>query len=366
MKTNDYWIWLTSIDLFNHKNINTLMKYFASPEEVWRASPALLMSIENLSPKYIQKILDSKDQKKLESKLLLLEERKVKYISIDNKEYPEELKNIYDYPYGFYMKGHLSKTKTKIAIVGSRKCSSYGISTTLELSKQLAQNDISIVSGMAKGIDTFAHIGALEIDKEDSTIAVLGCGIDICYPKENYDLMNKIIEKGAVISEYPLSTQPHAAFFPQRNRIISGLSKAVIVVEAAQKSGSLITCDLALEQGRDIFAIPGNITSALSKGTNNLIKQGASIITSFDDVLEELGLTKKIYLNTKLEKINNQDFLAPDEKLVYDCISLEPQDIDVIFDKLDISINKLQYLLTMLELKGYIEQNLAHQYTRIL
>jgi len=365
MKADDYWLWLTGIDLFNHKNIRTIMKYFSNAQEVWEASNALLIST-NASAKYIQKILESKDEKKLESKLLLLEERKVKYISIDNEEYPEQLKNIYDYPYGFYLKGNLSKSKKNIAVVGSRKCSNYGANVTLNLSKQLAENNIVIVSGMAKGIDSFAHKGALEANEKNSTIAVLGCGIDICYPKDNLELMNKIIENGAVISEYPLGTQPHAAFFPQRNRIISGLSEAVIVVEAAQKSGSLITADLALEQGKDVFAVPGNITSNLSQGTNNLIKQGASIITSYEDVIEQLGFNKNICLKKNLEKIDNEDFLAPDEKLVYDCISLEPKDIDTIFDKIDISIDKLQYILTMLELKGYIKQNPAQLYTIVL
>lgn len=364
MKADDYWLWLTSIDLFNHKNIRTIMNYFSSAEEVWKASTSLLIST-NISSRYIQKILDSKDENKLENKLLLLEKRKVKYISIDNKEYPEQLKNIYDYPYGFYLKGNLSN-KRNIAIIGSRKCSDYGANVTLDLSEQLAKNDITIVSGMAKGIDSFAHKGALQSNIKNSTIAVLGCGIDVCYPKENYELMNKIIENGAVISEYPLGTQPHAAFFPQRNRIISGLSEAVIIVEAAQKSGSLITADLALEQGKEVFAVPGNITSSLSQGTNNLIKQGASIVTSYKDIIENLGLNGNIDFSNKLEKINNEDFLAPEEKLVYDCIRLEAKDIDSIFNEVNISINKLQYILTMLELKGYITKSSSQLYTAIL
>lgn len=365
MNTEYYWLWLSSLDLFSHKNINILLDYFSSPEGIWKASTAELQSIKNISDKFIQKVLSTRHEKEIENKIKQLEKYNIKYISVENKSYPEKLKNIYDYPYGIYMKGSIEQKKT-IAIVGSRKCSEYGAEVTKTFGKELAQNNITVVSGMAKGIDSLAHWGALEANIKHSTIAVLGCGLDICYPKENYELMNRIIENGAVISEYPLGTSPHSAFFPQRNRIISGLSEAIIVVEAARKSGSLITADQALEQGRDVFAVPGNITSKLSQGTNDLIRQGAMLVTSSNDVLNELGLDTNKYNKKVVEKINSEYFLAPDEKLVYDCISLEPQNIDVIFSKLECPINKLQYILTLLELKGYVQQLPGQRYVKNL
>lgn len=365
MNTEYYWLWLSSLDLFSHKNINILLDYFSSPEGIWKASTAELQSIKNISDKFIQKVLSTRHEKEIENKIKQLEKYNIKYISVENKSYPEKLKNIYDYPYGIYMKGSIEQKKT-IAIVGSRKCSEYGAEVTKTFGKELAQNNITVVSGMAKGIDSLAHWGALEANIKHSTIAVLGCGLDICYPKENYELMNRIIENGAVISEYPLGTSPHSAFFPQRNRIISGLSEAIIVVEAARKSGSLITADQALEQGRDVFAVPGNITSKLSQGTNDLIRQGAMLVTSSNDVLNELGLDTSKYNKKVVEKINSEYFLAPDEKLVYDCISLEPQNIDVIFSKLECPINKLQYILTLLELKGYVQQLPGQRYVKNL
>lgn len=365
MDIDDYWMWLSSLDLFNHKNINILLNYFSSPEEIWKASTAELQSIKNISDKFIQRVLNTRNENDIENKIKQLEKYKTKYISIENKLYPEKLKNIFDYPYGIYIKGSMQQKKT-IAIVGSRKCSEYGANITKKFAKELAQNNITIVSGMAKGIDSLAHWGALEANIKNSTIAVLGCGLDICYPKENYELMNIITENGAIISEYPLGTNPHSAFFPQRNRIISGLSEAIIVVEATKESGSLITADQALDQGIDVFAVPGNITSKLSQGTNDLIRQGAMLVTCVDDVLNELGMDTNKYNKKVLEKINNEDFLAPDEKLVYDCISLEPQNIDVIFSKLECPINKLQYILTLLELKGYVQQLPGQRYVKNL
>lgn len=372
MNIDNYWMWITSLDLYSHKNLNILLNHFSSPEEVWEASSDLLHSIKGLPEKYIEKILNTKDINVIERNIKLLENKDIKYISIDNKEYPDKLKNIYDYPYGIYVRGKLNNFNKKyVAIVGSRKCSDYGADVTKIISRQLVENNVVVVSGMAKGIDSMAHIGAIEANIEQSTVAVFGCGIDVCYPKENEELMYKIIENGGIISEYPLGTSPHQTFFPKRNRIISGLSNVIIVVEATKKSGSLITADQALEQGRDVFAVPGNITSKLSEGTNDLIKQGAMLLSNCDDVLNCIGYEKnnckespKISLEKTPVNSNNEYFLAPDEKLVYDCISLEPQNIDTIFNKVSCPINKLQSLLSLMELKGYIQQLPGQRYVR--
>lgn len=366
MTIDNYWMWLTSLDLFDSRNIKTLLQYYCSAEEVWHASLNELKCIEQLPEKYIYKIISTRNEYTIEKQLELLHNNNVKYISINNTLYPKNLKNICDYPYGIYVKGALPRFDTKtIAVVGSRKCTDYGANVTNMLTRELAKMGVVIVSGMAYGIDTCAHKGALDAKKEGCTIAVLGCGVDVCYPKTNSQLMTKITQNGAVVSEYPLGTQPHPYFFPLRNRIISGLSDAVILVEAARKSGSLITADQAIEQGRTVFAVPGNITSKFSEGTNDLIRQGAAIVTCLDDVLNELGLEKTHEKNQKKE-MNIEDFLAPNEKLVYDCISLEPKNMDIIFNQLCYPIKSLQCILSLLELKGYIKQLPGQRYMRTL
>lgn len=215
---------------------------------------------------------------------------KIEEISIESKEYPEQLREIYDAPLKLYVLGNKEILKqSSIAIVGARKATEYGKEVALQFSKDLSKNGINIISGLALGIDTCAHLGTLYPDSIGKTIAVLGSGLDEIYPKQNISLARKIIQMGGcLISEYPLGAKPEKMHFPKRNRIISGLSKGVLIVEASEKSGSLITADFALEQGRDVFAVPGNISSSTSVGTNNLIKQGAKLVTSYEDILVEV------------------------------------------------------------------------------
>lgn len=215
---------------------------------------------------------------------------KIEEISIESKEYPEQLREIYDAPLKLYVLGDKEILKQfGIAIVGSRDATEYGKKVTLQFAKDLSKNGINIISGLALGIDTCAHLGTLYQDSIGKTIAVLGGGLDEIYPKQNVELAKQIIKNGGcIISEYPLGAKPEKLHFPQRNRIISGLSKGVLIVEASEKSGSLITVDFALEQGREVFAVPGNISSSTSAGTNNLIKQGAKLVTSYEDILVEI------------------------------------------------------------------------------
>lgn len=211
----------------------------------------------------------------------------IEIITIKEKEYPQILKEIYDPPIAIYLIGDKTiLNNTNIAIIGCRECSEYGKNTARKLAYNISKNKMNIVSGLAKGIDIEGHIGALEANEK--TIAVLGNGVDTIYPKENINVAKEIIKKGgAIISEYPLGTIPNKNNFPERNRIVSGMSKGVIVVEAKEKSGTLITVDFALEQGRDVFVVPGNLNSQNSVGTNELIKQGAKIITNYQDIIEE-------------------------------------------------------------------------------
>ncbi len=215
---------------------------------------------------------------------------KIEEISIDSEDYPKQLKEIYDPPLKLYVLGNKQLLKEKgIAIVGSRKATEYGKNVAQQISKQLSEAGINIISGLALGIDSYAHLGTLQKENIGKTIAVLGSGLDKIYPKENIELARRIIKSGGcIVSEYPIGTSASKLNFPQRNRIISGLSKGVLVVEAGEKSGSLITADFALEQGREVFAVPGDINKENSKGTNDLIKQGAKIVTSYIDIMYEI------------------------------------------------------------------------------
>ena len=220
---------------------------------------------------------------------------KIEEISIESEEYPEQLRNIYDPPIKLYVLGNKQILNQKgIAIVGSRKATEYGKKVALQLAKELSENGINIISGLAVGIDTYAHLGTLKVaESRDAnkgmTIAVLGSGLDEIYPKENINLAKQIIKcGGCIVSEYPLETKPKKLNFPQRNRIISGLSQRVVIVEASEKSGSLITAEFALEQRREVFAVPGNIFYNTSIGTNNLIKQGAKLVSNYHVVFEDI------------------------------------------------------------------------------
>lgn len=220
----------------------------------------------------------------------VVEKMKIEEISIESEDYPKQLKEIYDAPLKLYVLGNKELLSQKcIAIVGSRNATEYGKKVALQFSTKLSENGINIISGLAIGIDTYAHLGTLKSINKGKTIAVLGSGLDEIYPKQNIELAKQILKSGGcIISEYPLGTKPEKSHFPQRNRIISGLSKGVLVVEASEKSGALITADFALEQGREVFAIPGNISSILSVGTNNLINDGAKLVRNYMDVIEEI------------------------------------------------------------------------------
>ena len=289
----------------------------------------------------------------------IIEKKHISVITIKDSDYPTLLKQIHDPPIVLYIKGRLpDDIINKVGIIGSRRCSDYGRVVTRELSKNLARHNIAIVSGMARGIDSIAHRGALEAG--GLTMAVLGCGIDICYPPENTKLMEEIIEKGCLISEYPPGTQPLACFFPVRNRIISGLSQVLVVTEAAKRSGTLITVNQALDQGRDVMAVPGSINSKLSEGPNELIRDGAGVVTSYKDILHTLNI------NTKEEvRQVTLDDLASEEKLVYDCIAFQPENFESIVDKCGLNAQTVNYILTMLELKGYLSKMPGQRYIKI-
>lgn len=356
-----YNIWLCNIQNINYTKATLLLKFFKTAENIYKSTQKQLIAT-GLHNNIIDAVSEAK--KTNPQKLIdILNKKGVHFVSVYEDCYPYNLKQIDAPPLGLYIKGSLSNFKNinNIAIVGARKCSEYGVLTTLRLSKYFAQKNMTVVSGMAKGIDTFAHKGAIEAN--GITIAVLGCGVDICYPKENNNLYEKILATGIIISEYFPETPPLPYHFPMRNRIISGICKGIVVVEANKNSGSLITADTALAQGRDVFAVPGNITSRLSYGTNNLIKQGAIILTHPQDVLNNLNITEVPNQQNIAHDNLNEKILAPNEKLVYDCISFETISIDEIYDKLSLSLEELNYSLTILELKGFISRLPGGRYT---
>lgn len=287
MYDKKYWIWLSRIEGLGSVRKNKLLEIFVDPEVIWNLKFDDIIAIDGFGEKIAKDILDNRYRESLDKYIEYMEKYEISVVTIYDKEYPNKLRHIYDPPVTLYVKGNKDILNGEsIAIIGCRDCSNYGKVVAQKMAYELGKENISIISGMAKGIDSQAHIGCL--NAKGKTIAVLGSGLDRIYPKENLSLYNEIISLGgAIISEYVIGTKPDKMNFPARNRIISGLSDGLVVVEAKEKSGTLITVDFALEQGKSIFVVPGNITSNNSFGTNELIKQGAKCITTVKDILEE-------------------------------------------------------------------------------
>jgi len=292
--------------------------------------------------------VSKKSYKDAEKEIKTAEQKGIKIVTINSKEYPEQLRNIEDPPIAIYMQGNIIKSdKNAISIVGSRKCSAYGRVVAETFSKKLASVGLTIVSGLAVGIDTISHKGALSV--KGRTIAVMGSGLDYIYPSSNKDLAERIIKNGAVISEFPLGTAPLRYNFPFRNRIISGLSIGTLVVEAAEHSGSLITARLAAEQGKDVFVVPGDITSDKSKGANQLIKDGAIPVTSVMDILQYIGQAYQV-------NFEEENKLSDEEKLILSILNNGAKTIEFISKETGITPDKLFSLLTYMEVKGLVKR----------
>ncbi len=280
-----YWIWLSLINGLGSRRKMKLLEIYKTPEKIYNLSKEQLLKIKGIGEEVVKNIVVSKNQKLLNYHIKYMKENNIRIINICEKNYPQVLKEIYDPPISLYIKGNTNILNNKsIAIVGCRDCTNYGRSAAKYFAYNLTKKNINIVSGLAKGVDSYAHIGSLSTG---NTIAVLGNGLDTIYPKENTELAKEIIKNGGtIISEYPCGTKPNKMNFPARNRIISGMCDGIIVIEAKEKSGTLITVDFALEQGRDVFVIPGNINSVNSVGTNELIKQGAKLVTTYEEILK--------------------------------------------------------------------------------
>lgn len=299
----------------------------------------------------------------MDKKLCAAVEKQIRLVRRGTKDYPKRLEYIDAPPYMLYVKGQLPAWERPCAaIVGARNCSPYGKTYAREFGQCLAGNGMLIISGMASGIDGYAQRGALMAG--GITVAVLGCGVDICYPRENFGLYQDILfNGGAVISEYPPGTPPMANHFPARNRIISGLSDMVLVMEAKKKSGSLITADMALEQGKDVYALPGPVNSMLSQGCNELIRQGAGILLSTEELLEECGVLQTDFVQKAKE---NQIKLESTDDLVYSCLDLNPKCLQQILEETGLSASLAIGILTELVLRGLVEEISKNYYIRLV
>jgi len=356
------WIWFANLKGIATRKKAELLRLFNSPAEIYKADAIELAKTGVLNRDNITAVLSKEYRDTVDRTIEEIDKKNINVITLNSSTYPELLKNICDPPICLYVKGKLYADELSIAVVGSRRASGYGITVAKKISGELAQSNICVISGMARGIDTAAHVGALSV--KGRTIAVLGCGIDLVYPPENKKLMEQIIEYGAVISEYPPGVEPAPHHFPVRNRIVSGMSVGVLVVEAGEKSGSLITAQLALEQGRDVYALPGNVISINSKGTNKLIQDGAKLVTSVQDILDELHWyknfnTKNVHFENN-SKINSR--LDNDEKDVFELLSFESLYIDEIQKKLSINMPLLHSILLSLEMKGLIKRDPGGKY----
>ena len=349
-KNIKYWVGFSLIPGIGRVRLTQLENYFSNLEDAWKASPVELKHA-GLDSGSIRAIQYWQPKISLEAEMEKLDRYGVKVLTWHDPDFPSRLKEIYDYPPLLYVRGSLlPEDEWCLAVVGTRRASVYGRQVTEEIVADLAQNKITIVSGLAKGIDSIAHHSAL--DAGGRSIAVFASGLDIVYPSENASLARSIIQQGALISEYPLGTRPKADNFPRRNRIMSGLSLGVLVVEAGETSGALITAHLALEQNREVFAIPGSILSPASRGTNRLIQEGAKLVRSYTDILEELNLTAVAQQIEMKEVIPASDT----ESLLLKQLSAEPTHIDEVCRSSGLPISMVSSTLAMMELKGLVKQ----------
>lgn len=363
-ENRNYQYWLRSIRGVGNKKRKKIVEYCGSAKEAYTLTKRQLMDIPDLNEIEAEAVVFSRQHFELEKEIEILKKTGMQMITIEDAEFPKRLLQLSDCPYALFYKGSLPKEQERTAaIVGARMCSPYGKSAGLALGEALAAHGIAIVSGMAYGIDSFGHWGAVK--GGGHTYAVLGCGVDICYPKGGWELYEKIQTSGGVLSEYLPQTRPIPQQFPARNRLISAFSDIVILVEAKQKSGSLITADFALEQGKDIYAVPGRIDDVLSAGCNGLIRQGAGIITSIEDFLLELGIGKdEIRLKKLKEREKIENALEKDELMVYSCFDLAPKNIEELVKMTKMPASKLADLLTKMQAKGIIEEYFKNHYRK--
>lgn len=346
---------LSSVPRIGAQKIRALITYFKTPENVFRASARELTAVPGIDRKLASNIAHyTGGNKYADDQMKRLNRSGGRIITVWDKEYPDLLRRIYDPPAFLFLLGKFKETDARaIALVGTRHPSSYGCSVTESITRDLSKQSISIVSGLARGIDTIAHLAALKSGAR--TIAVIGSGLDIPYPPENRRLLENISEKGAIVTEFPMGTKPDAPNFPRRNRIISGLTIGTVVIESDENGGAIITATTALDQDREVFAVPGNIMEKRSAGPNKLIRDGhAKLITCVDDIFAEL----RIQLRLSLDKTETRPAveMTTDEQRIYNLLGSEPVHIDSLAEKAISSTSNVLVTLLSLEFKGMVCQ----------
>lgn len=358
------WLRFSHMELTARVEKEIFSRFSNNLEDFLSLSDISLSELSFLTPKMLERYNYWKSQD-ISIDLKQMEKFSVSLLPVTDPDYPSILKTIYDPPSILYVRGSLlsKESGSSLGIVGSRSASAYGMSTIEQISAELSRYGIKIVSGGARGIDTAAHKGALK--SYGITYAFLGCGVDVCYPAENKSLFDSIISNGgAIVSEYPLGSQPEPWRFPARNRLISGMSDGVLVCQAPLSSGSLITANYALEQGREVFAIPGNVNDRRNSGSNKLIKEGAALIENATDVLCALGI--EIIPNKEINRELSEEIEMDDlEKKVYDFLTFDPQTIDELIGKTGLSVSETSATLTMLELKGCAKRQAGNAFIKL-
>ena len=371
MNNSVLWLWLCVCVGLNRKKQLILLNKFKTIENIYNADLYLYKELDFLTDEELN-LLSNKDLKVAENEFKKISDFGAFVLTIDSPDYPTILKEIYDPPTILYCKGKLVDMNKRlcISVVGTRKATAYGKSCAKNLSNALALQGVIIVSGLALGIDTFSHKGALEAGAP--TVAIIGSGLDVPYPPSNANLMTEIEKTGLVMTEYPLGSTPEKFHFPERNRIISGISQGTIVIEADLKSGSLITAKSATDQGRDVFAVPGNINSVYSLGTNNLIKDGAKmaldaneIINDFkfnypERVLNSINFDEALY--SQNEKMASFSEFGSDEEKIISVLKEGRANADIVCEKTGIAIGSVNSALLILELKGEIIKSAGGYY----
>jgi DNA processing protein len=356
VSSRKHWIGFNIVPSIGPAKVQLLLDFFGDLETAWRAD-SLSLAQAGLDQRAIRSLIKKRAELDLDAEMLRIERQGITFLTWQDEAYPPLLRQIHSAPPVLYVRGEVSpQDEWAVAVVGTRKATIYGKQITETLCKDLARNHVTVVSGLAIGIDTTAHRAAL--DARGRTIAVLGCGLDRVYPARNRELAYEIAENGALISEYALGTPADARNFPPRNRIISGLSLGVLVAEAPKRSGALITVDFALEQGRDVFAVPGNITHKSSAGCNRLIHDGAKMVLDIQDILEELNLTMiEQHVEARAALPENET-----EERLLRYVSDEPIHMDEICRQADLPIQQVSSTLAMMELKGIVRQIGAMNY----
>ena len=353
LSERDGYIALNSLSAIGVNNFHNLLERFGSVSEMFGADRRSLATVDGIGPKSAEQIISCTPQKCADAENRKAEKLNVKIVTLADENYPLNLKKLFNSPPVIYMAGGIRESDAiAIGVVGARKPTPYGRIVTENISAALSARGFTIISGMARGIDGFAHRTAMEAGGR--TIAVMGSGLDCCYPPEHKELYEKITEHGAVISQFSFGTGPEKRNFPMRNRIISGLSLGLIVTEAGEKSGALITAYAALEEGREVFAVPGRIDSAKSAGTNRLIQKGAKLVTTAEDVIEEFP--PEIQSVLEMEKSGETgDFSAEEEKLIT-LLGGQERHVDYLIEKSGLPSGVTLGLLLEMEIKGAVRQ----------